>query len=172
MESEMAIMKIGRALFIAYSIVSCVLLAPVNVVRADLGGYHIIGDAAHRTVRSSKSVTHVVSLTVMRRSRHRAEIAHSDSRSSSRSAHGALESSAGHELRLSVARLGVLSFMWFDQCVSPTHVHSQASNYFFRLPLRPVTLLLPCVDDFVYCRSVRWINDRPSSAAASRLILA
>jgi hypothetical protein len=32
----MAIMKIGRALFIAYSIVSCVLLAPVNVVRADL----------------------------------------------------------------------------------------------------------------------------------------
>jgi hypothetical protein len=34
----MAIMKIGRALFIAYSIVSCVLLAGVNVARADLGG--------------------------------------------------------------------------------------------------------------------------------------
>ena len=30
----MAIMKIGRALFIAYSIVSCVLLARVNVARA------------------------------------------------------------------------------------------------------------------------------------------
>ena len=51
----MAIMKIGRALFIAYSIVSCVLLARVNVARADLGGDQIIGDAAHRTVRSSKS---------------------------------------------------------------------------------------------------------------------
>ena len=55
MESEMAIMKIGRALFIAYSIVSCVLLARVTVARADLGGDQIIGDAAHRTVRSSKS---------------------------------------------------------------------------------------------------------------------
>ena len=51
----MAIMKIGRALFIAYSIVSCVLLARVNVARADLGGDQTIGDAAHRTVRSSKS---------------------------------------------------------------------------------------------------------------------
>ena len=54
----MAIMKIGRALFIAYSIVSCVLFAGVNVARADLGGDHIIGDAAHRTVRSSKSKDH------------------------------------------------------------------------------------------------------------------
>jgi hypothetical protein len=59
MESEMAIIKISRTLFIAYSIVSSVLLACVNVVRADLGGYHIIGDAAHRTVRSSKSKDHL-----------------------------------------------------------------------------------------------------------------
>ena len=51
----MAIMKIGRALFIAYSIVSCVLFARVDVARADLGGDQTIGDAAHRTVRSSKS---------------------------------------------------------------------------------------------------------------------
>ena len=51
----MAIIKIGRALFFAYSIVSCVLLARANVARADLGGDQIIGDAAHRTVRSSKS---------------------------------------------------------------------------------------------------------------------
>jgi hypothetical protein len=51
----MAIMKIGRALFIAYSIVNCVLFARVNVARADLGGDQTIGDAAHRTVRSSKS---------------------------------------------------------------------------------------------------------------------
>jgi hypothetical protein len=51
----MAIMKIGRALFIAYSIVSCVLFARINVARADLGGDQTIGDAAHRTVRSSKS---------------------------------------------------------------------------------------------------------------------
>jgi hypothetical protein len=35
--------------------VSCVLPACVNVARADLGGDQIIGDAAHRTVRSSKS---------------------------------------------------------------------------------------------------------------------
>ena len=55
----MAIMKIGRALFIAYSIVSCVLLARVNVARADLGGDQTIGDAAHRTVRSSKSKDHL-----------------------------------------------------------------------------------------------------------------
>ena len=48
-------MKIGRALFIAYSILSWVLLACVNVARADLGGDQTIGDAAHRTVRSSKS---------------------------------------------------------------------------------------------------------------------
>ena len=54
----MAIMKIGRALFIAYSIVSCVLLAGVNVARADLGGDQIIGDAAHRTVRSSQGKDH------------------------------------------------------------------------------------------------------------------
>jgi hypothetical protein len=51
----MAIIKISRTLFIAYSIVSSVLLACVNVTRADLGGDHAIGDAAHRTVRSSKS---------------------------------------------------------------------------------------------------------------------
>jgi hypothetical protein len=55
MESEMAIIKIGRALFIAYSIVSCVLLACVYVARADLGGNQTGGDALHRTVRSSKS---------------------------------------------------------------------------------------------------------------------
>ena len=47
-------MKIGRALF-AYSIVSCVLLARVDVARADLGGYQTIGEAGHRTIRSSKS---------------------------------------------------------------------------------------------------------------------
>ena len=51
----MAIMKIGRALFIAYSIVSCVLLARATVARADLGEDQTIGDAAHRTVRNSKS---------------------------------------------------------------------------------------------------------------------
>ena len=51
----MAIIKIGRALFFAYSIVSCVLLARANVARADLGGDQTIVDAAHRTVRSSKS---------------------------------------------------------------------------------------------------------------------
>ncbi len=51
----MAIMKIGRALFFAYSIMSCVLLARANVARADLGGDQVIGDAVHRTVRSSKS---------------------------------------------------------------------------------------------------------------------
>ena len=51
----MAIMKIGRALFIAYSVVSCVLFARVNVACADLGGDQTIGDAAHRTIRSSKS---------------------------------------------------------------------------------------------------------------------
>jgi hypothetical protein len=51
----MAIMKIGRSLFFTYSIVSCVLLACVNVTRADLGGDQAIGDAANRTVRSSKS---------------------------------------------------------------------------------------------------------------------
>ena len=50
----MAIMKIGRAVFIAYSIVSC-LFARVNVARADLGGDQTIGDAAHRIVRTSKS---------------------------------------------------------------------------------------------------------------------
>jgi hypothetical protein len=55
MESEMAIMKVGRALFIAYSIVSFVLLARVTVARADLGGDQTIGDAVHRPVRSSKS---------------------------------------------------------------------------------------------------------------------
>jgi hypothetical protein len=51
----MAILKIGRAPFFAYSIVSCVLPACVNVARAGVGGDQIIGDAAHRTVRSSKS---------------------------------------------------------------------------------------------------------------------
>jgi hypothetical protein len=51
----MAIMKIGRALFFAYSIVSCALLARANVVRADVVGDQIIGDVAHRTARSSKS---------------------------------------------------------------------------------------------------------------------
>jgi hypothetical protein len=55
MESEMAITKIGRALFFAYSILSCVLLTRANVARADLGGDQFIGDAAHRTARSSKS---------------------------------------------------------------------------------------------------------------------
>jgi hypothetical protein len=35
--------------------VSCVLFGRVNVARADLGGDQIIGDAAHRTVPSSKS---------------------------------------------------------------------------------------------------------------------
>ena len=58
-----------------------------------------------------------VSLTVMRRSRHRAEIADSELSFVFPIRHGALESSAGHALRLSVARLGVLSFMWFDQAV-------------------------------------------------------
>jgi hypothetical protein len=55
MESEMAIMQIGRALLIAYSIVSCVLFARVTVARADLDSDQTIGDAANRTVRSSKS---------------------------------------------------------------------------------------------------------------------
>jgi hypothetical protein len=55
MESEMAVIKIGRALFIAYSIVSCVLLARVNVAHADLRNEQTIGDGAHRTVRSSNS---------------------------------------------------------------------------------------------------------------------
>ena len=48
-------MKIGRAPFFAYSIVSCVLPACINVARAGVGGDQIIGDAAHRTVPSSKS---------------------------------------------------------------------------------------------------------------------
>jgi hypothetical protein len=48
-------MKIGRALFFAYCIVSCVLFERANVARADLGSDQIIGDAAHRTVRSAKS---------------------------------------------------------------------------------------------------------------------
>jgi hypothetical protein len=48
MESEMAIMQIGRALLIAYSIVSCVLFARVNVARADLASDQTIGDAANR----------------------------------------------------------------------------------------------------------------------------
>jgi hypothetical protein len=55
MESEMAIVKIGRALCFRYGIVSCVLFACVNVAGANLGGDQIIGDAAHRTVQSSKS---------------------------------------------------------------------------------------------------------------------
>jgi hypothetical protein len=59
MECEMAIVKIGRALFIAYSIVSCVLLARVTVARGDVGGDQTIGDAVHRTVRSSKSKDHL-----------------------------------------------------------------------------------------------------------------
>jgi hypothetical protein len=55
MESEIASMTIGTALFIAYSIVSCVLLARVTVAHAGLRGDQTIGDAAHRIVRSSKS---------------------------------------------------------------------------------------------------------------------
>jgi hypothetical protein len=49
-------MKIGRApATFACIFVSCILLAYVNVARADLGGIGIIGDAAHRTVRNSQS---------------------------------------------------------------------------------------------------------------------
>ena len=49
-------MKVGRAPAIfACSFVSCILLASINVARADLGGSGIIGDAAHRTVRNSQS---------------------------------------------------------------------------------------------------------------------
>jgi hypothetical protein len=55
MESEMAIDKKSRAQFIAYIIVSSVLLTRVTVARGDLGGDQAIGDAAHRTVLSSKS---------------------------------------------------------------------------------------------------------------------
>jgi hypothetical protein len=55
MEFEITIKKIGRALFIAYTVVSSVLLARVTVARGDLGGDQTIGDAAHRTVLSSKS---------------------------------------------------------------------------------------------------------------------
>ena len=50
------IMKIGRAPAIfACSFVSCILLACINVARADLGGNGIVGDAAHRTVGNSQS---------------------------------------------------------------------------------------------------------------------
>jgi hypothetical protein len=77
MESETAIMKIGRALFIAYSIVSCVLLARVTVARADLGGDQTIGDAAHRTVRGSKSEDDLAKggglLHILRSSEHKDE---------------------------------------------------------------------------------------------------
>ena len=55
MEGEIAIKEISKTLFIAYSIVSCVLLARANVARADLGGDQTIGDVAHRTLLSSKS---------------------------------------------------------------------------------------------------------------------
>jgi hypothetical protein len=55
MESEMAIDKRSRALFIAYIMVSSVLLTRITVARGDLGGDQAIGDAAHRTVLSSKS---------------------------------------------------------------------------------------------------------------------
>ena len=49
-------MKIGRASAIfACSFVSCVLLACINVARADLGGTGIVGDAVHRTVGNSES---------------------------------------------------------------------------------------------------------------------
>jgi hypothetical protein len=54
----MAFMKIDRAQLFPCCVVSCVLFAGVNVACADLGGDHIIGDAAHRTVRSSKSKDH------------------------------------------------------------------------------------------------------------------
>src|SRR5207248_2386325 len=43
------------ALTVCAGIVSCLLIASVDVAPADVGGDQIIGDAAHRTVRSSKS---------------------------------------------------------------------------------------------------------------------
>lgn len=49
-------MKIGRAPAIfACSFVSCILLAYINVARADVGGNGIISDAAHRAIRKSQS---------------------------------------------------------------------------------------------------------------------
>ena len=51
----MAIMKIGRALFFAYSIVSCVLLARANVARADLGGDQTIGEPRTEPSEAAKA---------------------------------------------------------------------------------------------------------------------
>ena len=49
-------MKIGRAPGIfACGFVSCILLACIDVARADLGSNGIVGDAAHRTVRNNQS---------------------------------------------------------------------------------------------------------------------
>jgi hypothetical protein len=78
---------------------------------------------------------------------------------------------------LSGARPGVLSFMWFDQAGWKVRFDSRpfADVKLFLFGYRydrPVTLFLPCVDDFVYFRSYRRINDRSSNATASRLILA
>jgi len=49
-------MKIGRApVIFACGFASCILLACIDVARADLGDKGPIGDAAHRTVRNSQS---------------------------------------------------------------------------------------------------------------------
>jgi hypothetical protein len=49
-------MKIGRApAVLVCGFVSCILLASINVARADVGGKGIIGDAARPTVRSNQS---------------------------------------------------------------------------------------------------------------------
>jgi hypothetical protein len=48
-------MKIVRALFFAHGFVSCTLLVGVTIACADASSEQIIGDAAHRTARSSQS---------------------------------------------------------------------------------------------------------------------
>jgi hypothetical protein len=48
-------MKIGRAPVIFACVASCIVLACINVARADLGGKGTIVDAALRTVRNRQS---------------------------------------------------------------------------------------------------------------------
>ena len=216
--AKMAIMKIGRAPFIAYSIVSCVLLAGVNVARADLGGDPSLSAtprtapsevvkariilleavpctySARRQARTSTGrrnlcdarrnfrLRYVTELDTMRRGTNVKHVVRLNraaplpppelSFASSRSARGRWGPAPDMSCGLSVARLGVLSFMWCDRLGGGAYSRPFASVSFGYRYDRPVTLLLPCVDDFVYFRSFRRVNDRPSNAAASRLILA
>ena len=51
----MTIARISRALRRMYGIVSCVLLASVNVARADLNVDRTTDNAAHQTIRNNSS---------------------------------------------------------------------------------------------------------------------